>query len=207
MAFLGDGRTLAIANGGIETQPDRQREKPNIPSKQPTLAYVDAASGQCLERYFPDDHLMSLRHLAVTPDDQVIIGVQYEGDAAAIVPLLLSHDGQNRLRPAIADTAVWRSHRNYIASVATSGDGRYAVMTAPRGGTASLWKLSTLTLETQWRIRDVAGAASNGNGEILLSNGYGQLFTAGVDPALSPLRRNGDYRQRWDNHLLLTREA
>ncbi|WP_082990199.1 DUF1513 domain-containing protein [Woeseia oceani] len=203
MAFLSDGKTLVVANGGIETHPDSQREKLNIPTMQPSLVYLDCANGQTIERYFPDDHLMSLRHLAVTAEDRVIIGVQYEGDESAIVPLLLTHRGEDRLQSALAGPAVWRSHRNYIASVAASHDGRYAMLTAPRGGLASMWNLSTLEQEGQWRIRDVAGISSTPDGEIKLSNGYGQLFSVRAEPGSSALHRDGNFAERWDNHLLL----
>jgi uncharacterized protein len=200
LAFLSDGKTIVVANGGIETHPDRPREKLNIPQMQPSLAYVDAASGDLLARYLPDDSQMSLRHLAVTSDDRVVVGVQYEGDDTAVVPLLLRHNGEDRLQAAVADPAVWRSHRNYIASVAATADGRYAVLTAPRGDTASLWDLQSMSLAGQWRIRDVAGIASNDSGEILLSNGFGELFSAG--PQRSSPHRTSHHPARWDNHLL-----
>ncbi|MEQ8205389.1 MAG: DUF1513 domain-containing protein [Woeseia sp.] len=203
MAFLSDGKTLVIANGGIETHPDSEREKLNIPTMQPSLVYLDTASGRTIERIFPDDHLMSLRHLAVTPEDHVLIGVQYEGDDSEIVPLLLSHRGEDQLQAGIAGPAIWRSHRNYIASVAASFDGRYAVLTAPRGGVASLWNLATLEQESQWRIRDVAGVASTPDGALKLSSGYGQLFSIQPGAGSSLLHRDGNFAERWDNHLLL----
>lgn len=203
LAFLRDGKTIVVANGGIATHPDQPREKLNIPSMRPSLAYVDSESGSLLASFVPDDHLMSLRHLAVTPDDRVLIGVQYEGDETAIVPLLISHEGGSRLQPAVADVATWRSHHNYVASVATTADSRFAVLTAPRGDLASLWDLRTLTLAAQWNIRDVAGVASNRHGEVLLSNGFGELFNAGSDPLKARMQRDNKHRERWDNHMLV----
>ena len=144
---------------------------------------------------------MSLRHLAVSNDDRVVVGVQYEGDDTAVVPLLFSHSGEDRLQAAVADPATWRSHRNYIASIAATADGRYAVLTAPRGDTASLWDLQSMTAAAQWRIRDVAGIAGGSDGEILLSNGFGELFSAG--PQRSSPHRTSHLPARWDNHLLI----
>jgi len=42
---LGDGRTLAIANGGIETHPDFGRAKLNIPTMKPSFVLVDRLTG------------------------------------------------------------------------------------------------------------------------------------------------------------------
>ncbi len=39
-----DGKTLAIANGGIETHPDFGRAKLNIATMQPSLVFVDGAT-------------------------------------------------------------------------------------------------------------------------------------------------------------------
>src|SRR5262249_28745508 len=48
--LLGDGRTLAIANGGIETHPDFGRQKLNIATMQPSFVFVDRMSGEMLEK-------------------------------------------------------------------------------------------------------------------------------------------------------------
>lgn len=197
LAFLRDGRTLAVANGGIETHPERGRDKLNLPTMQPSLAYLDAASGKLLDTFAPPDHHMSLRHLAIAQDDTVVVAVQYEGDPANVVPLAFAHSGDATLRAVTADAAAWRSHRNYIASVAVAG--RHALLTAPRGATASLWSLDTLAIVDQWSIRDVAGAAP-GDGGFILSNGIGQLLSAGSGTLRQwPVAE----RLRWDNHLVV----
>jgi hypothetical protein len=201
LAFLGDGRTLAVLNGGIETHPERPRKKLNIDTMQPSLAYIDTRDGRLLERYRPDDHKMSLRHLSVTPDDRVVIGVQYEGDPAALVPLLLTHRGETQLVAAQADAPAWMRHRNYIASVATSGDGATALITAPRGDTVSLWHLATHTLLTQLHARDIAGAVFLRNtGDFYVTDGLGQVFAVTSDGEWRLDRRYADGSLRWDNH-------
>jgi len=196
LALLADGRTLAVAVGGIETHPDRPREKLNLGSMRPSLGYVDTVTARVVDSFSPPDPQMSLRHLAVTRDDRVVVGVQYEGDAAAIVPLMFTHAAEASLLPATADAAAWRSHANYVASVAVSADGRHALLTAPRGGTVSLWDLEGNALAAQHRIRDAAGAAA-GPGGLVVSNGLGHLYRMEGSEA----RRLDAADLRWDNHL------
>ncbi len=44
LLLLGDGRTIAIANGGIETHPDFGRAKLNLPTMKPSFVLVDRAN-------------------------------------------------------------------------------------------------------------------------------------------------------------------
>ncbi|AFL72249.1 DUF1513 domain-containing protein [Thiocystis violascens] len=63
--LLSDGRTLAVANGGIETHPDLRRRKLNLATMDPSLAYLDSASGRILEQHRLPHHQLSIRHLGV----------------------------------------------------------------------------------------------------------------------------------------------
>ena len=69
MLLLGDGRTLAICNGGIETHPDFGRAKLNIPTMKPSLVLVDRISGDLVEKHeLPASlHQLSIRHLCTGP--------------------------------------------------------------------------------------------------------------------------------------------
>ena len=74
-----------------KTHPDFERRKLNLPSMAPNLAYIDARSGRLLERVVPPHHQLSLRHLALTPDDTVIVGAQYQGAETDDHPLVFAH--------------------------------------------------------------------------------------------------------------------
>ena len=65
MLLLADGRTLAIANGGIETHPDFGRAKLNIATMKPSFVFVDRASGDLIEKHelAPELHQLSIRHM------------------------------------------------------------------------------------------------------------------------------------------------
>ena len=88
--LMRDGRTIAVANGGIATHPDYPRRKLNLGSMEPSLVYLDLATGKLLERTAPPRNLrkLSIRHIAEAESGTIWFGAQYEGprtDAVALV--------------------------------------------------------------------------------------------------------------------------
>ena len=81
MALMPDGRTLAIANGGIETHPDFGRAKLNLSTMKPSLVFVDRISGDLLEQHFLPAEFISYRSATWTSTQSgtVWFGCQYEG--------------------------------------------------------------------------------------------------------------------------------
>lgn len=202
LAWMNDGHTLVVANGGILTHPDSEREKLNIDTMQPALSYIDSRDGTLLDSFQPSDHQMSVRHLAVSANDQVIIGVQYEGDPWNPVPLVLSHKGETSLQAMQAE-AHWPMLNQYIASVAINSSGTEAITTTPRGSMVSRWNLQERTLINAVGVRDVAGAAYWEKQQcFVVSNGLGQLLAIDqVKPAVTVLARPREIH--WDNHMTL----
>ncbi len=93
-AFLmRDGRTIVVANGGIATHPDFDRVKLNLATMEPSLAYLDAATGDLIESVaLPATlHQLSLRHMAEAADGSIWFGGQYEGAATDRVDLVGRH--------------------------------------------------------------------------------------------------------------------
>ena len=203
LELLGDDRTLVIANGGILTHPSSARESLNLDSMQSTLTYMDSRDGKILGDYRPQHPQMSIRHLAVSATDQVVMGVQFQGDSSELLPLVLSHRGEEKLQPMLADELHWLGMNQYIASIAIDNNRGLALSTTPRGNNASLWHLESRELLRSYTVRDVAGAAYCAiRGGFLLSNGLGQILSlASPEDDLQPLFGNRDVR--WDNHLAL----
>ena len=203
LALLSDGHTLAVANGGSLTRPDRARQKLTLDSMPPSLAYVDARDGQLLGQYFPPHPQQSIRHLAVGAGDRVVVGIQFEGDPQHQLPLAYVHSGEAQLLPLQADKVVWRRHRQSIASVCIDPAGNRLALTSPRGGVVSGWDLSSgelLVLQTQ---RDGAGVAFNAlANEFVVSNGQGQV-TSLAPPGFTRQAQRSHFfsRRSWDNHL------
>ncbi|WP_181708441.1 DUF1513 domain-containing protein [Chthonobacter rhizosphaerae] len=135
LVWLPDGRTLAIANGGLDTHPDFGRVDLNAADMAPSLTLMDASSHRLLASQVLDKSLsrLSIRHLAVDRRGAVWFGGQYEGDPAEHPPLV------GRLTPGAGvdlfslPPEIRPRTRNYIGSVAASADGDAVAFSAPRG--------------------------------------------------------------------------
>jgi uncharacterized protein len=216
LALMPDGVTLAVALGGIQTHPDRGREKLNLDTMQSALLYVDSSSGEIIDKINAPHRHLSLRHLNVTSDGTVVLGAQFqtgvdkaykEASYSKVVykgPMVFSHQltGQHRgsLQSFNADSETWLAQHHYIASVAVNHSGSRVLTTSPRGGVVNLWDVKQGEMLQQFRVRDVAGAdylsAQQG---FVVSNGLGQLFRVAQTLefiAKAPFTR-------WDNHLVL----
>jgi hypothetical protein len=205
LALLPDAKTLVVANGGILTHPDSEREMLNLATMAPSLVYLDTASGKLLHQVMPPHHQISLRHLAVSADGTVVIGAQDHAEEmeAHPHPLVFQHRLGGELRPFDAPPQNWRGMNQYIASIALSEDGRLALSTTPRGNGISLWNVTANRHVRNFPVRDVAGAAwSRAENCFLVSNGLGQLVYLRLhpEPALELASRNAGLY--WDNHLI-----
>ncbi|HKZ95845.1 MAG TPA: DUF1513 domain-containing protein, partial [Hyphomicrobiaceae bacterium] len=79
--LLADGRTLAVANGGIASDPASGREAIDLPAMEPSLAFIDAATGELRAKHelSSDLKLLSIRHLAAGARGEVWFGCQWQG--------------------------------------------------------------------------------------------------------------------------------
>lgn len=202
LGLLSDRRTMVIANGGVRTHPDREREELNLANMQPSLVYVDMETGDLLEEHKPvaDLHRLSIRHLAVAQNDVVVFGCQYRGPREDLPPLIGFHRRGERLSivPAPEDTQI--SLRNYIGSVTADADGAIVAASAPKGGVVTYWDTSTRRFMGSCNLRDGCGLAPTHKGAtFLLTSGDGSL-TCGGAAGLGP---SHDTRYHWDNHAIL----
>ena len=143
--LMPDGRRLAVANGGIETDPTSGRAELNIATMVSSLAYVDAETGAVLDvlGLAPEYRLLSIRHLAAGRDGTLAAALQWQGSELEAPPLLAVHRaGSDRLELLAAEPAVQRRTRNYAGSVAVTDDGRLAAYTAPRGNMMLIFDLA-----------------------------------------------------------------
>src|SRR5690606_4347165 len=93
LALLPGGETLVVANGGILTHPDSEREMLNLDTMAPSLVYLRLQSGELIDQQFPPHHQISLRHLAVNSAGAVVVGAQDHtpGIEANPHPLVFQH--------------------------------------------------------------------------------------------------------------------
>ncbi len=202
LAILSGGKTLVVANGGIETHPDFERRKLNLSSMASSLAYIDLASATVQERVEPPHHQLSLRHLTVTPDDRVIVGAQYQGPAGDDQALMFAHASGGELIPLSGQPlTAQRALNQYIASVICCGGGQFVLGTAPRGGKVSIWDVHRQSWIADIDLHDVAGGALTAQlTTVLLTSGSGAIYAMEIGRWQARLVHRQP-RLHWDNHL------
>lgn len=196
IALMPDGRTLVVANGGIETHPHigGGRAKLNLATMSPSLVYLNADNGDLIERHElpPDMRRLSLRHLDIGAARTVVLGGQLQTGAGPDTPLILSHRLGEKPRPLELPRTLVAALRGYISSVAVDRAGEIAALTASRGGQVVFVDVATGQLMGTRALTDVSGVAAADNG-FLLTSGTGHVATNGAT-AQTPWA--------WDNHAV-----
>ncbi|MBK1635461.1 DUF1513 domain-containing protein [Rhodovulum adriaticum] len=195
---LPGGDVMAIANGGIRTHPAHGRDKLNIDTMRPNLAYVHPTQGVLeVVELDPDLHKNSIRHLSLRGDGTVAFAMQWQGDVADPVPLLgLHRQGQGAPVLAQAPLAEQMAMQGYAGSVSFSGDGSEVAITSPRGGRVHRFAPDGAFIGAV-RRGDVCGLAPAPGG-YLASDGMGALVRVTRDAA----RPLAVAERAWDNHLV-----
>jgi hypothetical protein len=204
VVLMPDGATLAVANGGIRTHPDRDRAMLNLDSMAPSLAYLDLEGGKLRADYrLPrEHHQLSIRHLAVLGTGSVAIAMQYEGDIRDHVPLVGVHDG-DRIRLLEAPAAVQAQMRQYALSVAIDRGGSLIAVSAPRGNLIAFWDAAECAYLTSTMVADGCGIApTEREGEFLITSGLGQVLRFEPKSGRRTMLQLADLpASGWDNHL------
>ncbi|WP_259782646.1 DUF1513 domain-containing protein [Aestuariispira ectoiniformans] len=204
--LMPDGQTLVVAVGGILTHPDEGRRKLNIPDMEPALVYLDARSGQLVNRLtLPHKyHKLSIRHLAVTRQGQVFAGLQNQGPKHEVVPLAITHFGKGELTFLEAGHDVWQRQKNYVGSVIVDSGSAVVGMTSPRGNCIEFWNIEDGRHIGSTSIPDVCGLAPTKDlGVFLATSGAGGVYRIDAYSGrnIHVLEPRDDFR-RWDNHML-----
>ncbi len=210
--LLDDGRTLAVANGGIDTVPEAGRAMLNLDDMKPNLAFVDASSGALLARHeLPQDlNRLSIRHIAADAHGAVWFGGQWEGDLAEAPELIGRASRDTPLRLIEPGTPKGLALKGYIGSVAASGNGAIIGASAPKAG-----KILYITAETgiivgESTLPDGCGIAGEAEEQFAVSSGMGTFrhelpCIGSADEAAPGLPRVFDERTlaniAFDNHL------
>jgi hypothetical protein len=207
LAILSDRRTLVIANGGIDTAPESGRDMLNLADMHPTLAYIDLHSGELLEQHDLGADLaqLSIRHLAVAPDDTVIFGCQFEGPKTEQPPLVGFHRRGQPAQLVAPPAPILRAMRNYVGAVTVDRTGAIAATSAPRGGIVVYWDVGARRYLGETRLADACGVSPTGQaGEFLLTSGAGDM-RLGPEGLALPNSQTAALLQdyAWDNHAVL----
>ena len=192
---MSDGRTIAIANGGIATHPDFDRVKLNLATMEPSLVRLDAGTGRLLDRQtLPQSlHQLSIRHMA-----EAAAGISGSAASTRARPptrsiwSAVSGPGEG-IELVAAPPSAYSGMRQYVGSMAVSRDGARIAATSPVGGRMLVFDAKTRNLIATRDVADVCGVAGDG-GDFFASDGRGRLWRG--DTLLSQ-----DPGVAWDNHL------
>ena len=203
LALMPDGKTLAIAIGGIKTLPASGRKTLNPDTLAPGLHYLDLESQRIVEKVAAPHFQLSLRHLDVGSDGSVLIGAQFQGRLPSEQALVYFHRRGETLKAMNTDELPLRFKHDYIASVCIDDHSKWAVTSCPRDNLVCLWNMQNQSLSQVWSLRDCAGAIYDAAyQQFILSNGDGQLLA--LKPGNSKLKLLAySAGTQWDNHLSL----
>ena len=203
LALLADGRTLVVANGGIDKRHDDTGGR-DLSDIRSDLVYLDWQSERLLERVTLDPQFarLSIRHLAVTEGGDVVAALQDSAEVPDLDwPLGFLHRPGGAPRWLETPQGGWGRLRGYCGAAAVDSGAGLIAMSSPRGNCIGLWDESGAALQAL-EIHDGCGLSATGRpGQLLVSSGSGELFAVARDDARpSSLGANGEFR--FDNHMI-----
>ena len=175
--LLDDGKTLAVANGGLDTVPDFERIDINRDAMQPSLTFVDAGSGTLLAKHTLPTELkqLSIRHIAADAAGLVWFGAQWEGAQTEIPQVIGSAGTSRRVRLIEPPAAQCVDVKGYIGSVAASADRSIIAASAPKAGRVVYIDAASGTIKATSELKDVCGIAGEPGGQFAESSGFGVI--------------------------------
>ena len=203
LKFLGDGKTLVVANGGILTHPESGRSKLNLDTMTPALTYLDVQQEKVMDDYRLDSQYsqLSIRHLDINQNDTVCFAMQYQGSRHDLFPLVGFHRGQASLQLAEAPKNILSTMKNYCGSVCADISGTSFAVSSPKGNLITTWKHDGDFISSQV-IKDGCGIARGSTeNTFYLSSGLGELHRYQNRQNQGALITSFK-KYRWDNHML-----
>jgi uncharacterized protein len=205
LAWLPDRRSLLVANGGIMTHPRTFRRKLNVSSMDPSLCVLDATSGECKEQWRLPDHLLSIRHIAMTSDGTTAVGLQYEGNKEQTPGIVALYRPEAGFRLLTAPANETKRFAGYVASVAISEAHDLIAAACPYGGGVACWSLRDERYLGFIAAAETYGLSRVDDGSILASQRDGTAFDLDETRLRSQfLNISSTQPIRWDDHWVAT---
>ncbi|GEA61478.1 DUF1513 domain-containing protein [Vibrio comitans] len=185
---------LVVAVGGIQTQ---GRKKINLDSMHSTLVTLNKDTGKITSQAHLEDPLLSIRHIAVTPQDQVFVGVQSQAPDESLSSLVFTKTDAEYLNPLPLDTEEWLGFEGYIGSLAVTDTT--LIVSSPRGNRIALFDRQTGKLKQVRFVADGCALASTKHNYYIVDN-KGTLYTGDEQAHNASGSLAGIY---WDNHWIV----
>lgn len=203
-SVLLDDDTLVIANGGLKTHPDHDRDILNLDTMAPNVTYVSLHDGRVLQQANnPKElHQLSIRHLDVNSQGIVALGFQHQGEPWEQVPLVgLSQANSDAIEVLEMPENVRMRFKQYCGSVRFDSTGEVLAISTPRGGLVAYWHVASKEFLGIDNCADVCGLAATHNPhEFFLTSGNGkQLLSNPVVNHTAVIKKHPGFH--WDNHL------
>ncbi|WP_091579539.1 DUF1513 domain-containing protein [Mesorhizobium qingshengii] len=196
LLLMGDGSTIAVANGGIETHPDYGRAELNIATMKPSYVLIDRVTGDLVEKHeLPAAlHQLSIRHMDTDQTGTVWFGCQYRGPGTDR-PLLVGRAARGKdLQLLDMPRDVLTGFRNYIGSVAVNPVAGTVAVSSPEGNSLAVIDVASGKVVSTSALVEVCGVAPDGTG-FMATTGTGEIVAGS-----GATRSEPDYV--WDNHML-----
>ncbi|WP_249671893.1 DUF1513 domain-containing protein [Pseudomonas abieticivorans] len=200
LAWLPDGETLVVANGGIRTEAESRVEM-NLNAMEPSLVLMQR-DGRLLSKETLAQQMNSVRHLAIADDGTVLACQQFMGPSDETAELLaIKRPGQAFEPFALAEQQL-QSMAHYTASVAVHSELRLVALTAPRANRFFIWDMDSGAVRLDASMPDCAGVGAVADGFVVTSGQGRCRYYDCRKPALAsqPLNLPSGL---WDNHLYL----
>ena len=201
IVMLTDGRTLAVANGGLDTVPEAGRENLNVGVMEPSLTFVDSQTGALIAKYLLPAELnrLSIRHIALDAAGLVWFGAQWEG-AQSETPQLIGSAGRDRVLKLIAAPASGQLElKGYIGSMSASRDGSIIAASAPKAGRVVYVDAATGLIRAESLLKDACGIAGEYDDTFAATSGFGVLRHEHAGSSVISETQLADVA--FDNHL------
>lgn len=192
--LLNNGKTLVIANGGIETHPDFGRAKLNLATMQSSIAFIDVRHGTLIEKHTLPSSVqkLSLRHMAQIANGAIVFGGQYQGskqDRPQLIGTCRLGEGLNFWELPEKDLGIFA---NYTGSIAFDRKYGEVAISSPTGGIIGIFNAHNGSVQSVITLQKGNGVTYSGT-NLLGSSENGVLKSS--EPTLK------EYDFAFDNHL------
>jgi hypothetical protein len=206
IALMPDGRTLAVANGGLRTHPNSADDVLNLDTMRSRLTFIDSRSGDLLEEHGVDEPKASIRHIDVNHLGEIAVALQMQREGSNhqnLAPLAAVYDAARGLRVLSGPETLLSQCNDYMGSVRINEKTRVAGYTSPRGNIALFWNLDTDELLQHHAFHDVCGITVSLDRHLfVLSNSAGQVRCLDAQSLRELTERRLEIPGfQWDNHL------
>ncbi|MBF8743674.1 DUF1513 domain-containing protein [Pseudomonas guariconensis] len=200
VAWLPDGETLVVANGGIRTEAESRVEM-NLDAMEPSLVLM-RRDGTLLSKETLTQQMNSVRHLAIGSDGTIAACQQFMGDAHETAELLAIKRPGEPFKAFPVPERQLQSMAQYTASVAIHSDLRLVALTAPRANRLFIWDLDSGAVKLDAPMPDCAGVGAVKDGFVVTSGqGRCRFYDCRkADLVGQPMNLPSGF---WDNHLHL----